>query len=362
MFAWRPPALLLLGALAPSLRCQATAPAASAAEHPLLRNDPVPAASRASADRGLRFVLAAQNRDGSWGDEPGMAGDVGNTAFAALALLATNNTPTRGEHAFALRRAVDWLMLKTRGFDSSPPSFRMGTLLQRKLGENADLYLVCVCYSQLVGMNVDGTDDTRMRGELSGMCRSIAALQKSNGVWETSYEPMLTTVLAWLSLQQSAAVGVTIEHASPQKALEYLRKDCLEKGTGVFREAHWGNNERFVTQAGGLRVFYGMGIDDTDDAQRATQVVLRMRFDQDVGGAQGGEEFLGALFATQALFLQHRGPWEQWQPKIARALLACQNADGSWNGHHCITGRVFCTSASVMTLLMPDRLLPMGER
>ena len=31
-----------------------------------------------------------------------------------------------------------------------------------------------------------------------------------------------------------------------------------------------------------------------------------------------------------------------------------QNADGSWSGHHCITGRTFCT-ASALLVLMADR-------
>jgi hypothetical protein len=31
-----------------------------------------------------------------------------------------------------------------------------------------------------------------------------------------------------------------------------------------------------------------------------------------------------------------------------------QNGDGSWSGHHCITGRTFCTSTALL-VLMADR-------
>ena len=31
-----------------------------------------------------------------------------------------------------------------------------------------------------------------------------------------------------------------------------------------------------------------------------------------------------------------------------------QNEDGSWTGHHCITGRTFCTAAALL-VLMGDR-------
>jgi hypothetical protein len=347
MEAATPPALMLTGLLL------AGAPAPS---------DPVPPEARAAAESGLQFLLRAQNTDGSWGNDPGGAGDVGNTCIAALALLGHGSTPTRGPNAHALRRAVDWVMRQTRGFEEGLVHFRDGTLLQRKLGNNADLYLVSLLYSQLLGMCVDVEDDHRMQAELTGMCRAISSLQKPNGEWETSYEPMLTTVCAWLSLKQAHAAGIAIQHASPQKVVEYLRTECLEAGTGIFREKRWGNNERFVTQAGALRVLYGSSEDHTPEVQRATEVVLRMRFDQDVGGRQGGEEFLGALFATHALFLSPDDPFRVFYPKITKALLACQNKDGSWTGHHCITGRVFCTACSVLVILTPDRLLPMGER
>ena len=29
-----------------------------------------------------------------------------------------------------------------------------------------------------------------------------------------------------------------------------------------------------------------------------------------------------------------------------------QNADGSWSGHHCITGRTFCTAAALLVLVV----------
>jgi hypothetical protein len=91
-------------------------------------------------------------------------------------------------------------------------------------------------------------------------------------------------------------------------------------------------------------------------------VLVGMQFDQDVGGRQGGEEFLGALFATQALHIERDENYHDWYAKTVKALVRCQNADGSWVGHHCITGRVFCTSCSILAMLTPNRLLPMVER
>jgi hypothetical protein len=337
----------------------ASAPAPAPVAAPVA--DPVSELARLTAEKAVVWLLAAQNRDGSWGDNPGSPGEVGNTAIACLALLAHGSTPSRGVHCMPVRRGFDWLAKRTRNYAGGGELDRM-TLLHRKLGNNADLYLVALLYSQSLAVNVEAWEDERMQQELSRMVRHIAALQKSNGEWETSYEPMLTTIAAWQALKQAHAAGIAIDHASPQKVVRYLREDCLEQNTGVFREQKWGRQQRFVTQAGGVRVLIGEGLGGEDDVQRAIGVIDTMKFDQDVGGASGGEEFLGALYATQALLLERDKVYQRWYERITKALKASQNADGSWLGHHCITGRVFCTACSIMTLLTPDRLLPLAER
>jgi hypothetical protein len=215
------------------------------------RPDPVSPLARETADLAMAWLLRAQNTDGSWGDNPGSPGEVGNTAIACLALLAHGSTPTRGRHCLRLRRAFDWLAQRTRNYDGGRELDRM-TLLHRKLGNNADLYLVALLYTQSLSLSPETWEDERMRHELTAMARHIAGLQKANGEWETSYEPMLTTIAAWQALKQAHAAGILIDQASPQKVVRYLREDCLEASTGVFREQKWANAQRFVCQGKGL--------------------------------------------------------------------------------------------------------------
>ncbi|HLQ36570.1 MAG TPA: hypothetical protein VK348_02125, partial [Planctomycetota bacterium] len=172
--------------------------------------DPVSQKARDSAERAIRWLLDAQNRDGSWGDNAGSRGEVGNTCIAALALLGHGSTPTRGPHWHELRRGLDWLRVRTNSYGEGR-TLDEATLLQRKLGDNADLYLVTLLYSEVVGMNTDSEEDRKMQQELGRMTARIASLQQPNGEWETSYEPMLTTTLAWLALKQAHAAGITIK-------------------------------------------------------------------------------------------------------------------------------------------------------
>jgi hypothetical protein len=46
-----------------------------------------------------------------------------------------------------------------------------------------------------------------------------------------------------------------------------------------------------------------------------------------------------------------------WNHKMKGRLAKLQNPDGSWSGHHCITGRTACTAAAVLTILS-ERTVP----
>ena len=68
-------------------------------------------------------------------------------------------------------------------------------------------------------------------------------------------------------------------------------------------------------------------------------------------GSMGGEEFFSYLNISDSLHRAGGEQWNKWNNQIKTQLVRLQNEDGTWAGHHCITGRVAVTSAAVMTLL-----------
>jgi hypothetical protein len=71
-------------------------------------------------------------------------------------------------------------------------------------------------------------------------------------------------------------------------------------------------------------------------------------------GNNGGEEFLSHLLIGESLALKGGEEWSKWDAAITELVGGIQNGDGSWTGHHCITGRTFCTAAALL-VLMADR-------
>ena len=74
----------------------------------------------------------------------------------------------------------------------------------------------------------------------------------------------------------------------------------------------------------------------------------------------GGEEFISYMNLSDSLARIGGEPWVKWNTNIKERLVKLQNQDGSWAGHHCITGRVACTSAAIMTLLT-ERTIAKGD-
>jgi hypothetical protein len=71
-------------------------------------------------------------------------------------------------------------------------------------------------------------------------------------------------------------------------------------------------------------------------------------------GNNGGEEFLSYMNISVSLRTKGGEEWQKWDKQVTENLDRVQNGDGSWSGDHCITGRTFCTSTALLTL-MADR-------
>jgi hypothetical protein len=67
-------------------------------------------------------------------------------------------------------------------------------------------------------------------------------------------------------------------------------------------------------------------------------------------GSIGGEEFFSYLNISDSLHRTGGPEWEKWNGDIKTKVVKMQNEDGTWAGHHCITGRVAVTSAAILTL------------
>ena len=79
-------------------------------------------------------------------------------------------------------------------------------------------------------------------------------------------------------------------------------------------------------------------------------------------GSNGGEEFLSYMNISESLVVKGGPAWKRWDDAMTSNLDRIQNGDGSWSGHHCITGRTFCTATALLVLLADRTPVPVSSR
>ena len=150
---------------------------------------------------------------------------------------------------------------------------------------------------------------------------------------------------AGVALYSTAAdLGVLQDSVNTAQAMKKDLRDKAQNGQDA--------GERKMAEA---KLGQIADLEKVQDANRAA-VIERLDDKRFVSGfgSNGGEEFLSYMTIAESLVLKGGAEWKTWDDSMSGNLNRIQNGDGSWSGHHCITGRTFCTSTALL-VLMADR-------
>jgi hypothetical protein len=376
------------------------------------KNDPVTIA----VAKGEKWLVSVQGKDGGWGQDGGetsyvrqgeslesTGNDVANTAVAAEVLLHTGNTPTAGPYRESLQRAVRFILAHV---DKSPAeglavTDMMGTQIQRKLGPYIDTFLTSKLLAELDGQMGEAQANLRVRRSLEKCVAKIEKNQLKDGSWNVAggWAPILGTSLASQSLYAAKAKGLAVAQLAMNRVETYamvtaapsVRSSAADgpigpgSGGGVGAGAGGGIGGGIVARDSARSFAAGdiaartelsavsAGIPLYKRAQEMEQL-SRTAADRKKNaaainaiekelsdprfvsgfGSIGGEEFFSYLNISDSLHRAGGEPWHKWNQEMTAKLLTMQNEDGTWAGHHCITGRVAVTGAAIL-MLMVDR-------
>jgi Squalene-hopene cyclase C-terminal domain/Prenyltransferase and squalene oxidase repeat len=350
----------------------------------------------AAVEKGAKWLASVQGADGGWGQEGGSSShnrqnvhiesqgnDVANTAVAALALLRAGD-----QYRPNIERAVNFILQKVEASPADGLSITNvnQTQIQMKLGPYIDTFLASMLLAQ-----VDGTlamaNKTRVRRGLEKCVAKIQQNQASDGSWNIGggWAPVLGTSLASRSLYEAGKKGVSVNKDVMERADKYTvsiqeARISAAKGSGSGSGAGVGPASGAAVDSlgslGGVAKSEALrmdaGVDLYQDAQALEQLSrtaeTRAKNSKQIAaissklsderfvagfGSIGGEEFFSYLNISDSLKRSGGKEWTNWHAKITDKILKLQNSDGTWAGHHCITGRVAVTSAAILNL-MPD--------
>jgi hypothetical protein len=331
----------------------------------LAATEPKRDAAQTSVDKGVAWLIAAQGNDGGWGQDgagtsrvrPGISieaagNDVANTAVALLALSHAGHSidsPT-------FRRGLEFILghLEKSPVDGLAITSIQGTQIQRKLGPHIDIFFTSMLLGEIDGNIKDPRLAARVRQGLDKCVSKIQTNQLKDGSWNISggWAPILGTSVASRSLDLAAAKGFRVDREALRKVDNYTVKAAKAppsaEATPVPLYMGAQQLEQLTRTAESRR----------ENAAKIKEISFNMTDARYVRGfgSMGGEEFFSYLNVSDSLRRVGGNEWKTWNTNIKQQLVGLQNDDGTWVGHHCITGRVAVTSAAVLTLVADREL------
>jgi hypothetical protein len=333
-----------------------------------------------AVDKGARWLASVQGADGGWGQDAGEASsarpgerlesrgnDVANTAVAALALLQAGK-----QYQPQVERALAFILgeIEASRADGLAITDRQGTQIQRKLGPCIDTFLASMLLSQIDGRSSTPALNARVRKGLQKTVAKIENHQQSDGSWNIAggWAPVLGTSLASRSLFEARNRGVAVDASVLARAETYtlsalsttpspgVRGSVAASAGGLAAASPAAPAEAagvpLYQSAQALEQLTRTAADRAQNAKQISAIQGQLANAAFVGGfgSMGGEEFFSYLNISDSMKRVGGDAWAKWHADITQKILSLQNSDGTWAGHHCITGRVAMTSAAILNL------------
>jgi hypothetical protein len=324
---------------------------------------------------------------------------VADTAIAALSLFRAGNTPKQGEHSASVRKAVDFICseIEKSKDDSLYITDVRNTRVQMKIGTYVDTFMACMLLSEIKGQMPDAKSNARVDAALDKLLAKIAKFQNADGSWENQgWAPVLSQAIAAKGINRAAQSGARVDEKT-RKRVETYAQAQFDSKQGSFKATGSAGVSLYSSSAslGGMQASEDTNIEQEkqaheviakskdanskkaaeEDLRRIAKnredltaakgaIVAKMNDKQFVSGfgSNGGEEFLSYLNIGESLVTKGGPEWKQWDTSMTENLNRVQNQDGSWTGHHCITGRTFCTAAALLVLTVDRAPVPVSQQ
>ena len=355
---------------------------------------------------GLSWLREAQLQNGGYGagshgsqyskDPQVVKADPATTSMVATAYLRSGNTLKKGGYSKNLEKAIRYLLEVVENTPKDSPYITevRGTQIQTKLGQNIDAVLTAQFFSNLLDRKLNGVDKKRVARCLdicvSKIQEGTDAQGKQGGA---GWAGVLQSGLANSALESAQAVGADVDESILERSRDYQKGNyddktgavSTEDGAGIMLYAVSGSvrasakearkaietmnkakregklkRDALVSVANLKKAGYSeaeaMEYNTSYNVYQSAKQTAQQEEVLNGFGNNGGEEFLSFLQTGESLAVNGDKDWKKWYDDMSGRILKIQNADGSWNGHHCITSPVFCTATSLLLLTVENDL------
>lgn len=288
--------------------------------------------------RGLSF-LQRQLTSGRLERDP-YASQPGVVALAVVAMLARGDDPNSGPYSVGVRRGLDMIFQ-----NMNPANGYIGNSMYNH-------GFATLALAEAYG----AVDDPRLGPALQRAVDLILRSQARNprGAWRYSPDSVDadTTVSGaqLVALLAARNAGLAVPEEAIRRGLQFFTQCRTPEGGIGYTDGRGPNNVRSAIAV----LVFALAREKNSATHQAALAYLA----QDPY-REHGYPFYYHYYAAQALFHADVNLWRAWNARMIQYFGAVQNPDGSWDGAH---GQMFSTAATLLTLALNYRLLPIYER
>lgn len=308
---------------------------------------PDSATASAAVERGLAWLVAAQQPDGSWGSER-FRGSVAVTAHGVLALASTGSTGLAGPHADAVERGIAFLLAHA----SSD-----GLIAANEASAHGPMYGHAYAVQALAELAGE-SGQAELIATLRRGCRLIEQTQNEAGGWR--YQPrradadISVTAAMVVALEAASAAGVAVSEATVERAVAYLI--MLQNPDGGFR---YHTSEGVSAPPRTAAALVALALTAPEQAETLAAGRAWLREHPCMPDPSDGYATYGVLASSIAAWQAGPEAWASWYAATAGSLLDLQRGDGAWPDPSCAE---YGTAAAILSLTTANGLLPGWKR
>ena len=325
------------------------------AQAPLAAGDGAPELTTKATqaiDKGLKYLLSTQHKDGSWSSDGKGGHSVAYTSLALMAFMSKAHFPGFEPHGEQLDRAMKWLLKEAK----KRPDGYIGTVMYEH-------GFATLALSEMWGMTRDTDDDDAIKEALEKAVTVILRSQNPSGGWR--YQPQDTggqdtscTMTVFHALASAHQAGIVVPDATITKVVKFL-KGVRDIQTGGFSYDHRPHRLSAACSAGGVYVAQLAGQRDTELVDSAIRYLNSLS--PEVFGVGTKYYYYTHYYAIQAMVQAGDEEYSKWYPQVRDALISKQTAQGAW-------GRAkpgvlsYETPMAIIILATPHRYIPIYQR
>ena len=327
-------------ALASILAC-APVLSAQTADLQVYRGTQVPPEVERLYEKGLKFLVAIQNADGSfpgqYGTEPAVVG------MALMTFLAHGDDPNHGPYSRPLLRCIDYI-LKQRNEEN-------GYIGSSMYNHGFSTLALAESYGAV--------QDDRIGPALKKAVELILASQGKNRFKAWRYSPdaqdadSTVSGACFVALIAARNAGLMVPDTAIEGALKFYT-DCQNPGDGSIGYMPRGSHGGGATTAIGVAAY---AYARKKDQITFVKALRAMKGGEDGNG--GGYPFYYDYYAAQGFFQGDFNAWQEWNEKQVKRLAEMQNDEGGWDAG---LGPGTCTTLALLSIALNYRYLPIYER